>query len=99
MTLRSAMANLRRCVKQAGWWSVMLPPGVALPEAREAHTERRSVGDREGNSIMSRNVVILGTQWGDEGKGKIADLLTEQADAVVRFQGGPQRRPYAGHWR
>ena len=35
---------------------------------------------------MSRNVVILGTQWGDEGKGKIVDLLTEQADAVVRFQ-------------
>ena len=37
---------------------------------------------------MSSNVVILGTQWGDEGKGKIVDLLTEQADAVVRFQGG-----------
>ncbi len=42
---------------------------------------------------MSRNVVILGTQWGDEGKGKIVDLLTEQADAVVRFQGGHN----AGH--
>ena len=40
---------------------------------------------------MSHNVVILGTQWGDEGKGKIVDLLTEQADAVVRFQGGPMR--------
>lgn len=51
------------------------------------------MGDREGNSIMSRNVVILGTQWGDEGKGKIVDLLTEQADAVVRFQGGHN----AGH--
>jgi adenylosuccinate synthase len=38
-------------------------------------------------------VVILGTQWGDEGKGKIVDLLTEQADAVVRFQGGHN----AGH--
>ena len=42
---------------------------------------------------MSRNVVILGTQWGDEGKGKIVDLLTEQTDAVVRFQGGHN----AGH--
>ena len=42
---------------------------------------------------MSYNVVILGTQWGDEGKGKIVDLLTEQADAVVRFQGGHN----AGH--
>jgi adenylosuccinate synthase len=42
---------------------------------------------------VSHNVVILGTQWGDEGKGKIVDLLTEQADAVVRFQGGHN----AGH--
>ncbi len=42
---------------------------------------------------MSKNVVILGTQWGDEGKGKIVDLLTDQADAVVRFQGGHN----AGH--
>lgn len=42
---------------------------------------------------MSRNVVILGTQWGDEGKGKIVDLLTDRADAVVRFQGGHN----AGH--
>jgi len=39
------------------------------------------------------NVIVLGTQWGDEGKGKIVDLLTEQADAVVRFQGGHN----AGH--
>jgi adenylosuccinate synthase len=37
---------------------------------------------------MSKNVVVLGTQWGDEGKGKIVDLLTDRADAVVRFQGG-----------
>ena len=42
---------------------------------------------------MGKNVVILGTQWGDEGKGKIVDLLTDQADAVVRFQGGHN----AGH--
>jgi len=42
---------------------------------------------------MSNNVVLLGTQWGDEGKGKIVDLLTEKADAVVRFQGGHN----AGH--
>ena len=31
-------------------------------------------------------LVVVGTQWGDEGKGKIVDLLTEQADAVVRYQ-------------
>src|SRR6056300_658872 len=42
---------------------------------------------------MSKNVVVLGTQWGDEGKGKIVELLTEQADAVVRFQVGHN----AGH--
>ncbi len=42
---------------------------------------------------MSKNVVVLGTQWGDEGKGKIVDLLTDRADAVVRFQGGHN----AGH--
>ena len=37
---------------------------------------------------MGKSVVVLGTQWGDEGKGKIVDLLTEKAAAVVRFQGG-----------
>jgi adenylosuccinate synthase len=42
---------------------------------------------------MSKSVVILGTQWGDEGKGKIVDLLAHEADAVVRFQGGHN----AGH--
>jgi adenylosuccinate synthase len=39
------------------------------------------------------NVVIIGTQWGDEGKGKVVDLLTAKADCVVRFQGGNN----AGH--
>ena len=42
---------------------------------------------------MKKNTVVLGTQWGDEGKGKIVDLLTDKADAVVRFQGGHN----AGH--
>jgi adenylosuccinate synthase len=42
---------------------------------------------------MGKNVVILGTQWGDEGKGKIVDLLTDQVNHVVRFQGGHN----AGH--
>ncbi|CAG7855809.1 adenylosuccinate synthase [biofilm metagenome] len=42
---------------------------------------------------MGKNVVIIGTQWGDEGKGKLVDLLTEQVQAVVRFQGGHN----AGH--
>ncbi|EIC19984.1 adenylosuccinate synthase [Thiorhodovibrio frisius] len=42
---------------------------------------------------MGKNLVIIGTQWGDEGKGKVVDLLTERANAVVRFQGGHN----AGH--
>ena len=41
----------------------------------------------------NRNIVVLGTQWGDEGKGKIVDLLSRDSDAVVRFQGGHN----AGH--
>ena len=42
---------------------------------------------------MSRNLVVIGAQWGDEGKGKIVDLLTERVAAVIRFQGGHN----AGH--
>jgi len=42
---------------------------------------------------MAGNVVVVGTQWGDEGKGKIVDWLTDRADGVVRFQGGHN----AGH--
>ncbi len=42
---------------------------------------------------MAKSIVVLGTQWGDEGKGKIVDLLTDQASMVVRFQGGHN----AGH--
>src|SRR5678815_753362 len=42
---------------------------------------------------MGKFVIIIGTQWGDEGKGKVVDLLTERAAAVARFQGGHN----AGH--
>src|ERR1700684_2925933 len=42
---------------------------------------------------MGKNLVVIGLQWGDEGKGKVVDLLTDQAHAVVRFQGGHN----AGH--
>ena len=43
--------------------------------------------------MSKKNVVVIGTHWGDEGKGKIVDLLTEDVAAVVRFQGGHN----AGH--
>ena len=42
---------------------------------------------------MAKNVVVIGAQWGDEGKGKVVDWLTESAQGVVRFQGGHN----AGH--
>jgi len=42
---------------------------------------------------LGKNVVVIGSQWGDEGKGKIVDLLTDRAHAVARFQGGHN----AGH--
>jgi adenylosuccinate synthase len=45
------------------------------------------------DAARGRNVVVVGTQWGDEGKGKMVDWLTEQAHGVVRFQGGHN----AGH--
>src|SRR5436190_3148766 len=53
---------------------------------------RRRVGDSRGWRNMA-NVVVIGAQWGDEGKGKIVDWLSERADIVVRFQGGHN----AGH--
>ncbi len=42
---------------------------------------------------MGKNLVVIGLQWGDEGKGKVVDLLTDRAHAVARFQGGHN----AGH--
>lgn len=48
---------------------------------------------KSNTRIMSKNTVVIGAQWGDEGKGKIVDLLTESADIIVRFQGGNN----AGH--
>ena len=55
------------------------PQAAASPPS---YTDRRMPG-----------IVIVGAQWGDEGKGKVTDLLAERADAVVRFQGGNN----AGH--
>ena len=43
--------------------------------------------------MRGRNIVVVGAQWGDEGKGKVVDLLTKNVGAVVRFQGGHN----AGH--
>ncbi|GAP65424.1 adenylosuccinate synthase [Mizugakiibacter sediminis] len=68
----------------------------ATPQGRvEAVFRQASSRDEatSGENIMGKSVVILGAQWGDEGKGKIVDLLTERVGAVARFQGGHN----AGH--
>ena len=51
------------------------------------------MSNTKATRIMTKNVVVVGTQWGDEGKGKIVDWLTDRAQGVVRFQGGHN----AGH--
>ncbi len=61
---------------------------MTTPAAPGKQTRGRDLG-----VIMGKNVVIIGTQWGDEGKGKVVDLLTDRASAVARFQGGHN----AGH--
>src|SRR5512147_3308692 len=48
---------------------------------------------QSNSNTRGHNVVVVGTQWGDEGKGKVVDWLTDHAEAVVRFQGGHN----AGH--
>ena len=54
---------------------------------------RACAAGRAAQGVLMANVVVVGSQWGDEGKGKIVDWLSEQADVVVRFQGGHN----AGH--
>jgi adenylosuccinate synthase len=68
---------------------LILYPKVDLPGIDRRQCPERW---RRGASLMA-NVVVVGSQWGDEGKGKIVDWLSEQADIVVRFQGGHN----AGH--
>src|SRR5436309_2169232 len=64
---------------------------VPRPRTRESRLPvGLSFGYRPG--VMA-TTVLVGAQWGDEGKGKIIDVLTEQADVVVRYQGGNN----AGH--
>src|SRR5690606_7142012 len=73
---------------------------AALQTGIEASLAFHPVGPRRrqgicgtGHQDMAKNVVIVGTQWGDEGKGKLVDWLTDTARSVVRFQGGHN----AGH--
>src|SRR5690606_34783529 len=75
------------------------PDGVPSPQGNGQAVPRHGSIPRprwppdQGVAAMGQSVVVLGAQWGDEGKGKIVDLLTEEIGAVVRFQGGHN----AGH--
>src|SRR5262245_18852527 len=60
---------------------------------RSTRTATRRCTTRSRSELAMPAVVIVGAQWGDEGKGKIVDLYTETADVVVRYGGGPN----AGH--
>ena len=62
-------------------------------ELREACASVASRPSKAEMTARARNVVVIGTQWGDEGKGKVVDWLTDHAQGVVRFQGGHN----AGH--
>src|SRR5690606_17476995 len=76
---------------RCGWlrrWRPDVGPAIALAWFRYLPVVEAGLLRRRGQRFMGKNVVVLGTQWGDEGKGKIVGLLTDQAAAVVRFQGG-----------
>src|SRR5436190_19264129 len=62
-------------------------------EARQEPTRRRTLAVVSGRLGLVPATVIVGAQWGDEGKGKIVDLLAQDSDLVCRYQGGPN----AGH--
>src|SRR5690242_21198995 len=64
---------------------------LARRPAFEDRNERERAETRR--KTMAKNVVVIGSQWGDEGKGKVVDWLTDHAQGVVRFQGGHN----AGH--
>ena len=92
------------CLGFSHWPLVETAQWLATPSAilyRRSSPHPRSVSGSGASHARGRaaqgsfmaNVVVVGSQWGDEGKGKIVDWLSEQADVVVRFQGGHN----AGH--
>ncbi len=103
---RRGVAFGRRCAPREGGGRDRRSSGTRARARRArlqspARPARQEMGGRSalaaqaaGASIrMAKNVVVIGTQWGDEGKGKVVDWLTDHAQGVVRFQGGHN----AGH--
>src|SRR5690242_6554090 len=92
----------RLCARRAGSRSRRLrPPRIGAPRrsalavtmSSRTASQSRSRPPRSGKGSAMGNVAVVGAQWGEEGKGKIVDWLSERADVVVRFQGGHN----AGH--
>jgi adenylosuccinate synthase len=80
----------------SGVWRAIPAPGRSFPVETDGQSEadHQSKADQlRAQESMAKNVVVIGTQWGDEGKGKVVDWLTDHAQGVVRFQGGHN----AGH--
>ncbi len=73
------------------------PPACAPPPAQHGAAQRPArrppPGDPRARRALMSVVIVVGAQWGDEGKGKVVDLFTERADTVVRYGGGAN----AGH--
>src|SRR5579864_3341170 len=97
-------ANGKFPVETIIWRKLRRPASTALPCFARFHPLSGTVGcgrypihvtvsSVSWGQFLMVNVVVVGSQWGDEGKGKIVDWLSEQADIVVRFQGGHN----AGH--
>ena len=66
---------------------------IACAAADFIRIPRRRAIERDSNAMRAKSAVVLGAQWGDEGKGKIVDVLSERFSAVARYAGGHN----AGH--
>src|SRR5262249_33371126 len=96
-----AMNTKRRNTPATANWRPLAANGCCArssARARSSNSNQREFSMQQGNastaaSRAGHNVVVVGTQWGDEGKGKVVDWLTDHAQGVVRFQGGHN----AGH--
>src|SRR5206468_2192207 len=98
-TIRSSPPRSASCEPPGRWWWSGFrdtPPSAFSPTATESSSSAPASGPCATwarAETVAKNVVVIGTQWGDEGKGKVVDWLTDHAQGVVRFQGGHN----AGH--
>ena len=93
LTLRKAGERVVCKLEGSKWMQETVVQSTTDPARRSLDREILKLMENRDTERMANSVLVLGTQWGDEGKGKIVDVLTEQASLVVRFQGGHN----AGH--